>query len=81
LALESDNQGLGSRIQFLLTVHAGEAKVTDDEVALPIYQDVVGLEVTMQHVCAVDVLEAAEQLVHERLKKGAGRGGGYVSLG
>jgi len=28
----------------------------------------------MQHVCAVDVLEAAKQLVHERLGKGAGRG-------
>ena len=46
---------------------AREPKVADLELAVGVGEDVFGLEVAVEDLCAVDVLEAAQHLVEEKL--------------
>lgn len=63
-----------------------EAKVGNLEFAIGIYQQVSGLQVTVEHVGRVNVLETAEDLVDEGLEVGIGQGlagsdnGGEIAL-
>lgn len=47
---------------------SGEAKVTDLELAVSVDEEVAGLEVAVQDRGAVDVAQAAQRLVDERLE-------------
>lgn len=68
---------LGHVSRILLRIHteaSRETKVADLELAVGVDEQVAGLQVTMQHVGAVDVFQAAENLVDEGLEVGVGEG-------
>lgn len=45
----------------------GQPKITDLELAVAICQDILGLEVAVEHLCSVNVLQPSEKLVEEEL--------------
>ena len=58
------NGSLGQRFVALVLDASSETEVADGEVAVGVEHEIGGLEVSMQHVGAVDVLQAPEQLLH-----------------
>lgn len=68
---------LGHVPRIFLRVHGkapGQPKVADLEFAVGVDEQVAGLEITVQDVCRVDVLEAAQDLVDEGLEVSVGQG-------
>ena len=52
---------------------ARKTEIANLELAVGIDQQVTGLKITVKHVCRVDVLEAAENLVDEGLEVSVGK--------
>lgn len=73
LTCDSSNKGSGAACIACMATHlvrhsARQTKVTNREVAVGVDEQVRRLQVSMQHVGAVDVLEATQQLVDKVLQ-------------
>src|SRR4051812_47936458 len=62
---------LGHVPRVLLRIHGEtscQTKVANLELAVCVYQQISRLQISMEHVCRMDVLESAENLIDEGLK-------------
>lgn len=50
------------------SVPAGKTEITDLQFTIGIHEKISRFEIAMQHICWVDILQATESLVNERLE-------------
>jgi hypothetical protein len=66
---------LGHVSGILLRVHgktSSQSKIADLKFAVGVYEQIAGLQVTMEDVRGVDVLQTTQDLVYKRLEVGVG---------
>mmetsp|Transcript_21232 Transcript_21232/g.35395 ORF Transcript_21232/g.35395 Transcript_21232/m.35395 type:complete len:210 (-) Transcript_21232:175-804(-) len=59
--------GHRTRLKLLREAHARQAEVTNLQVTVAVHQQIPGFQITVDHLCRVDVLHATQDLVEKKL--------------
>src|SRR5271155_3983468 len=57
----------------ILRETSGEAEIANLQLAIGIDEQIAWLEISVQHVCRMNVLQSTENLINERLEVGVGQ--------